>query len=54
MGDAAGNSFYPGRTTGVWSDAGAVSTDDKELADVVRTLAFMDRPKICEYISGFE
>ena len=45
LGDAAGNSFYPGKNLGALGDAGAVTTDDKELADVVRTLAFYGSAK---------
>lgn len=39
LGDAAGHSFYPGKNLGALGDGGAVTTDDKELADRVRTLA---------------
>jgi dTDP-4-amino-4,6-dideoxygalactose transaminase len=39
LGDAAGHSFYPGKNLGALGDGGAVTTDDDELATVVRSLA---------------
>jgi dTDP-4-amino-4,6-dideoxygalactose transaminase len=39
LGNAAGHSFYPGKNLGALGDAGAVTTDDDDLADVVRTIA---------------
>lgn len=39
LGDAAGHSFYPGKNLGALGDGGAVTTNDPELAAVVRALA---------------
>ena len=39
LGDAAGHSFYPGKNLGALGDGGAVTTNDEELAKVIRTLA---------------
>jgi len=39
LGDAAGHSFYPGKNLGALGDGGAVTTDDDELAGVIRALA---------------
>jgi dTDP-4-amino-4,6-dideoxygalactose transaminase len=39
FGNAAGHSFYPGKNIGALGDAGAVTTDDDELAEVIRTIA---------------
>lgn len=38
FGDAAGHSFYPGKNLGALGDAGAVTTNDKQLADSIRAL----------------
>lgn len=39
IGDAAAHSFYPGKNLGALGDAGAVTTHDSQLAQVIRTLA---------------
>lgn len=39
LGNAAGHSFYPGKNLGALGDAGAVTTDDPEVAETVRALA---------------
>ncbi|MFC3159600.1 DegT/DnrJ/EryC1/StrS family aminotransferase [Chryseobacterium arachidis] len=39
LGDAAGFSFYPGKNLGALGDGGAVSTNDTELANIIRAIA---------------
>lgn len=39
LGDAAGHSFYPGKNLGALGDAGAVTTNDEQLAMTIRSLA---------------
>ena len=39
LGDAAGFSFYPGKNLGALGDGGAITTNNIELAEVVRKLA---------------
>lgn len=38
IGDAAGHSFYPGKNLGALGDAGAITTNDDEFADTIRSL----------------
>ncbi len=39
LGDAAGFSFYPGKNLGALGDGGAVSTNDEQLAKIIRELS---------------
>lgn len=39
LGNAAAHSFYPGKNLGALGDAGAVTTDDEEIAKTIRSLA---------------
>ncbi len=38
LGDASGFSFYPGKNLGALGDGGAVTTNDEQLAEVIRAL----------------
>jgi len=38
LGDAAGFSFYPGKNLGALGDSGAVTTNDKKLAETIKAL----------------
>ena len=38
LGDASGFSFYPGKNLGALGDGGAITTNDEELANTIRTL----------------
>ena len=38
LGDAAGHSFYPGKNLGALGDGGAVTTNDPDLAEMVRAM----------------
>jgi len=54
LGDASGWSFYPGKNLGAFSDAGAVTTNDAELADRVRALRnYGSRKKYYNDYKGF-
>ncbi len=39
LGDVACHSFYPGKNLGALGDGGAVTTDDEELAQIIRSIA---------------
>jgi dTDP-4-amino-4,6-dideoxygalactose transaminase len=54
LGDAAGNSFYPGKNLGAYGEAGAVTTNDKELADKIRILRnYGSRKKYYNEVKGY-
>jgi len=54
LGDVAGNSFYPGKNLGAFGDAGAVTTNDPELADRVRVLRnYGSKVKYYNEVKGF-
>lgn len=50
--DASGISFYPGKNLGALGDAGAVTTDDDALADVVRKMANYGSGK--KYVNDYQ
>ena len=52
LGDAAGFSFYPGKNLGALGDSGAVSTNDDELARVIRALANYGSSK--KYVNDYQ
>ncbi|WP_430934245.1 DegT/DnrJ/EryC1/StrS family aminotransferase [Saccharicrinis sp. 156] len=52
FGDAAGHSFYPGKNLGALGDGGAVTTNDDELAFVIRALANYGSSK--KYVNDYQ
>lgn len=54
LGDAAGFSFYPGKNLGAFGDAGAIVTNDEELADEIKVLRnYGSRVKYYNEVKGF-
>ncbi len=54
LGDAAGFSFYPGKNLGAYGDAGAITTNDKKVAEYVRTARnYGSEKKYYNMIKGF-
>ncbi|MDD4000834.1 MAG: DegT/DnrJ/EryC1/StrS family aminotransferase, partial [Bacilli bacterium] len=52
LGDAAGHSFYPGKNLGALGDGGAVTTDDDNLASVIRAMA--NYGSIKKYVNDYQ
>ena len=52
LGDATGHSFYPGKNLGALGDAGAVTTDDDELARTLRSLGNYGSSR--KYVFGYQ
>ena len=52
LGDAAGHSFYPGKNLGALGDSGAVTTNDDELAAIVRAMANYGSSK--KYVNDYK
>jgi dTDP-4-amino-4,6-dideoxygalactose transaminase len=50
LGDASGHSFYPAKNLGALGDAGAVTTNNDELAKTIRALANYGSGKKYEYL----
>ena len=38
LGDASGHSFYPGKNLGAFGDGGAITTNNNELAEIIKSL----------------
>ena len=54
LGHASGHSFYPGKNLGAFGDAGAVTTNDADLADRVRTIRnYGSKKKYYNDLKGF-
>jgi len=52
LGNAAGHSFYPGKNLGALGDGGAITTDDDDLAKMVRALANYGSVK--KYVNDYQ
>jgi dTDP-4-amino-4,6-dideoxygalactose transaminase len=52
LGHAAGHSFYPGKNLGALGDGGAITTDDEDLAFIIRALANYGSSK--KYVNNYQ
>jgi len=52
LGHAAGHSFYPGKNLGALGDGGAVTTNDEELATLIRALSNYGSSK--KYVNDYQ
>lgn len=52
LGNAAAHSFYPGKNLGALGDGGAVTTDNEELAIIIRALANYGSQR--KYVFGYQ
>jgi len=52
LGHAAGHSFYPGKNLGCLGDGGAITTNNDELANTIRSLANYGSSK--KYVNDFQ
>lgn len=52
LGDASGHSFYPGKNLGCLGDGGAVTTNNEELAGIIRALANYGSSK--KYVNDYQ
>lgn len=52
LGHAAGHSFYPGKNIGALGDGGAVTTDDDELAEVLRSIK--NYGSVVKYVNDYK
>ncbi len=52
LGHVAGHSFYPGKNLGALGDGGAVTTDDRDLAKVIRSMSNYGSSK--KYVNDYQ
>ena len=52
IGDAAAHSFYPGKNLGALGDAGAISTNDRKLAEVI--ISLRDYGRVSKYEFNYQ